>query len=69
MTEANSVRLSICCDYLFTCGLILKQKYVCSSQMTIRTERTNRTDRTNRRTSTNGEEWESIGEYTNFEGV
>ena len=38
-------------------NLSLQKKNVCSSQMTIRTERTNRTDRTNRRTRTNGEEW------------
>ena len=37
--------------------------------MTIRTKRTNRTDRTNMRTSTNGEKWESMGEYGKFERV
>ena len=35
-------------------NLSLQKKNVCSSQMTIRTERTNRTDR---RTRINGEEW------------
>ena len=61
VTYAISIRFSYCCDYLLTCSLILKQKNVCSSQMTIRTEKINRTDRTNKRYSSNGEEWGEHG--------